>query len=30
LAIGQTGGQWFLYVCVMPNQWTRTPLIMGW
>ena len=30
LAIGQTGGQWFLYVCVMTNQWTRTPLALGW
>jgi len=30
LAIGLTGGQWFLYVCVMPNQWTRTPLTLGW
>jgi hypothetical protein len=30
LAIGQTAGQWFFYVCVMPNQWTRAPLTLGW
>jgi len=28
--VGHHAGHWFLYVCVAPNMWGRTPLEVGW